>query len=103
MDPAEALGRVNTLESAHRPRPLYDTMMVLLQMIIQGAVGAMTHLQPTLVVNRCKDVMLPTINSFTLSQPLPNAQLIVCSDSGHASQFQFPDLFLLPAGTFLDG
>jgi hypothetical protein len=34
MDPAEALGRVNTLESAHRSRPLYDTMMVLLNGLI---------------------------------------------------------------------
>jgi pimeloyl-ACP methyl ester carboxylesterase len=58
--------------------------------------------QPTLVVNGSRDVMIPTINAFTLSQHIPNAQLIIYPDSGHASQFQFPDLFLLHARTFLD-
>ncbi len=58
--------------------------------------------QPTLVVNGSKDVMIPTINSFTLSQHIPNAQLIIYPDSGHASHFQYPDLFLLHARTFLD-
>ena len=58
--------------------------------------------QPTLVVNGSRDVMVPTINSFTLSQHIPNAQLIIYPDSGHASQFQYPELFLLHARTFLD-
>ena len=48
--------------------------------------------QPTLVINGNKDIMIPTINSFTLSQHIPNAQLIVYPDSGHASQFQYSDL-----------
>jgi pimeloyl-ACP methyl ester carboxylesterase len=59
--------------------------------------------QPTLVVNGNNDVMIPTINSFTLSQHIPNAQLIIYPDSGHASQFQYPDLFLFHARMFLDG
>jgi hypothetical protein len=29
--------------------------------------------------------------------------LIIYPDSGHASQFQYPDLFLLHARTFLEG
>jgi pimeloyl-ACP methyl ester carboxylesterase len=58
--------------------------------------------QPTLVVNGNRDVMIPTINSFILSQHIPNAQLIIYPDSGHASHFQFPDLFLLHARAFLD-
>ena len=35
-----------------------------------------TITQPTLVVNGSQDVMIPTINSFTLSQHIPNAPLI---------------------------
>ena len=58
--------------------------------------------QPTLVVNGNRDVMIPTINSFTLAQDIPNAQLIIYPDSGHGSLFQYPDLFLLHARTFLD-
>jgi pimeloyl-ACP methyl ester carboxylesterase len=59
--------------------------------------------QPTLVVNGSHDIMIPTINSFTLSQHIPNAQLIIYPDSGHASHFQYPDLFLSHARMFLDG
>jgi pimeloyl-ACP methyl ester carboxylesterase len=58
--------------------------------------------QPTLVVNGNNDVMIPTINSFTLSQHIPRAQLIVYPDSGHASHFQYPDLFLSHARIFLN-
>jgi pimeloyl-ACP methyl ester carboxylesterase len=58
--------------------------------------------QPTLVVNGNRDIMVPTINSFTLSQHIPNAQLIIYPDSGHASHFQYPDLFLAHARVFLD-
>ncbi len=46
---------------------------------------------------------VPTINSFTLSQHIPHAQLIIYPDSGHASQSQYPDLFLSHARTFLEG
>jgi pimeloyl-ACP methyl ester carboxylesterase len=59
--------------------------------------------QPTLVVNGNRDVMIPTINSFNLAQHIPNAQLIIYPDSGHASHFQYPELFLSHARTFLDG
>jgi pimeloyl-ACP methyl ester carboxylesterase len=58
--------------------------------------------QPTLVVNGNRDIMVPTINSFTLSQHIPNAQLIIYPDSGHASHFQYPDLFLAHSRLFLD-
>jgi pimeloyl-ACP methyl ester carboxylesterase len=59
-------------------------------------------IQPTLVVNGSNDVMVPTVNSFTLSQHIPNAQLIVYPDSGHASLFQYPELFLSHARIFLN-
>lgn len=47
--------------------------------------------------------MIPTLNSFTLSQHIPNAQLIIYPDSGHASLFSTPTYNLLHARTFLDG
>jgi len=59
--------------------------------------------QPALVVNGNNDVMIPTINSFTLQQHIPDAQLIIYPDSGHGSHFQYPDLFLSHARMFLDG
>jgi len=57
---------------------------------------------PTLVVNGSLDVMLPTINSFHLQQHIPDAQLIVYPDAGHAAQFQYPELFLAHLRLFLD-
>jgi len=58
--------------------------------------------QPTLVVNGNDDIMVPTVNSFILSQHIPNAQLIVYPDSGHGAHFQYPELFLAHARLFLD-
>ena len=58
--------------------------------------------QPTLVVNGHTDIMVPTINSFTLSQYIPNAQLIVYPDSGHGAHFQYPELFVAHTKLFLD-
>jgi pimeloyl-ACP methyl ester carboxylesterase len=59
--------------------------------------------QPTLVVNGHNDIMVPTINSFTLSQKIPDAQLIVYPDAGHGSLFQLPELFVAHGRSFLDG
>jgi pimeloyl-ACP methyl ester carboxylesterase len=61
-----------------------------------------TITQPTLVVNGRRDVMVPTINSYHLAQHIPGAQLIVYPDSGHASLFQYPELFVSHVGLFLD-
>jgi pimeloyl-ACP methyl ester carboxylesterase len=58
--------------------------------------------QPTLVVNGNNDIMVPTINSFTLAQHIPNAQLIVYPDSGHGAHFQYPRLFVTHTELFLD-
>ena len=57
--------------------------------------------QPVLVVNGHDDIMVPTINSFILQQRIPNATLILYPDSGHGAIFQYPDLFVSHAGTFL--
>jgi pimeloyl-ACP methyl ester carboxylesterase len=58
--------------------------------------------QPTLVLNGNDDIMVPTINSFTLSQHIPNAQLIIYPNSGHGSHFQYPELFVKHTKLFLD-
>ncbi len=58
--------------------------------------------QPTLVVNGNDDIMVPTINSFTLSQHIPNAQLILYPESGHGALFQYPELFVVHTKVFLD-
>jgi pimeloyl-ACP methyl ester carboxylesterase len=58
--------------------------------------------QPTLVVNGCHDIMIPTINSYTLSQKIPQAQLILYPDSGHGALFQYANLFVTHSTLFLD-
>jgi pimeloyl-ACP methyl ester carboxylesterase len=57
---------------------------------------------PVLVVDGSNDLIIPTINGFTLQQHLPNAQLIIYPDSSHAPFYQYPDLFLKHASLFLD-
>ena len=46
--------------------------------------------------------MIPTINSYLLSQHLPDTTLIIYLDSGHGSLFQYADSFARIAGEFLD-
>jgi pimeloyl-ACP methyl ester carboxylesterase len=48
------------------------------------------------------DVMIPTINSWYMAQNIPNAQLFIYPDAGHAAQFQFPERFLKHAIQFLN-
>lgn len=49
--------------------------------------------QPVLVVNGRNDLMVPTINSYTLFQQLPDARLVLYPDSGHGALFQYADAF----------
>ena len=58
--------------------------------------------QPVLVTNGNHDIMIPTVNSFTLSEHLPNAQLIIYPDSGHGSLFQHAGAFTSHVSEFLD-
>jgi pimeloyl-ACP methyl ester carboxylesterase len=58
--------------------------------------------QPTLVVNGSNDIMVPTVNSWIMSQHIPNAQLIVYPDAGHAAHYQYPELFLKHSKLFLE-
>jgi pimeloyl-ACP methyl ester carboxylesterase len=58
--------------------------------------------QPVLVTNGNNDIMIPTVNSFTLSEHLPNAQLIIYPDSGHGSLFQHAGAFTSHVTEFLD-
>jgi len=49
--------------------------------------------QPVLIANGNEDVMIPTYQSYALTQAIPNARLIIYPDSGHAFMFQYPREF----------
>lgn len=57
---------------------------------------------PVLVANGHDDVMVPTINSFIMSQRLPNAELVIYPDSGHGFLFQYAEIFAARVNEFLD-
>jgi pimeloyl-ACP methyl ester carboxylesterase len=57
--------------------------------------------QPAFILNGVNDVMIPTVNSFYMARNLPNAQLFIYPDAGHAAQFQYPQRFLRHAVQFL--
>lgn len=59
-----------------------------------------TH--PTLVVHGNKDIVVAPINALILAEHLPNAQLIVYSDSSHGAQYQHAKMFLAHVKLFLN-
>lgn len=59
--------------------------------------------QSFLIVNGSNDLIVATINSFTLWQALSDAQLILYPDSGHGSIFQHHARFVNEALLFLNG
>jgi len=46
--------------------------------------------------------MVPTFNFWIMYQHIPQAQLIVYPDAGHAAHYQHPELFLKHSETFVD-
>src|ERR1700688_3408450 len=66
------------------------------------AANVLRNSRSSLVVNGHNDIMVPTVNSFKLSQNIPNAQLIIYPDAGHGALFQVPELFVAHAEMFLD-
>ncbi|MFI5633670.1 alpha/beta fold hydrolase [Streptomyces sp. NPDC051664] len=64
-----------------------------------GELGLLTL--PVLVANGHDDVMIPTVNSFIMSQLLPNAELAIYPDSGHGFLFQYAKIFARASNAFL--
>jgi len=62
---------------------------------------AKTVTTPVLIVGGQYDIFIPVVNEVRLYQALPNARLVLLPDAGHASFFQYPELFLQEAGYFL--
>jgi pimeloyl-ACP methyl ester carboxylesterase len=58
-----------------------------------------TH--PTLIVHGNKDIVVAPINALILAEHLPNAQLIIYSDSSHGAQYQHAKIFLEHVKLFL--
>jgi pimeloyl-ACP methyl ester carboxylesterase len=58
--------------------------------------------QTVLVIAGSNDPVFYTINDYNLRQNLPNAQLIIYPDSGHAPMDQYPASFVEHVTLFLD-
>jgi pimeloyl-ACP methyl ester carboxylesterase len=58
-----------------------------------------TH--PTLIVHGNKDVVVGPLNALILAEQMPNAQLIVYSDSSHGAHYQHAGTFLQHVNLFL--
>lgn len=57
--------------------------------------------QPTLIVNGNNDIMVATIDSYNMVQNIPNAKLVIWSDSGHGALYQYNKDFTNEVNTFL--
>lgn len=68
------------------------------------SMARLTKIQhPILIIHGTHDIVIPPVNAYTLSQNLPNAQLILYPDAGHGSLFQYPKSFVHDASRFLEG
>lgn len=57
--------------------------------------------QPVLIVNGTSDLIVPSINSYVLSQYIPDSKLIIWSDAGHGALFQYHEDFVREVDLFL--
>lgn len=104
----EYLERLQWRKTDRAPLVTAETIKAQTQALIGFAAGPDTAYprlaeikQPVLVANGDNDIMAPTINSFIMSQHIPNAQLILYPDSGHGFLFQYPERFVLHVSAFL--
>lgn len=56
---------------------------------------------PVLIVGGQYDFFIAVSNELKLYQAMPNSRLVLLPDAGHASFFQYPELFVQEAGYFL--
>jgi pimeloyl-ACP methyl ester carboxylesterase len=56
---------------------------------------------PVFVVNGNKDVLVPTVNSWVMSQRVRDAQLLIFPDSGHGAIFEHAEVFAKYVDLFL--
>ena len=66
-----------------------------------GFARAKTVTNPVLIVGGQYDFFIAVSNELKLYQAMPNARLLLLPDAGHASFFQYPELFLQEASYFL--
>ena len=57
--------------------------------------------QPVLIVNGSEDNMVDSINSYIMLQNIPDAKLVLWSDSGHGGIFQYSRDFAQEVNSFL--
>jgi pimeloyl-ACP methyl ester carboxylesterase len=54
------------------------------------------------VVSGSRDTILPPDNAYAMFKGMSNAQRILCPDSSHGALFQYAELFVSHAWTFLN-
>jgi len=57
--------------------------------------------QAVLIAQGQNDAPVPVVNAINMSHSIPNAQLIIYPDAGHAAVFQYPNEFVKAALNFL--
>ncbi|MEY8761038.1 alpha/beta fold hydrolase [Chryseobacterium tongliaoense] len=57
--------------------------------------------QPALIVNGNNDIMVATQDSYNMVQNIPNAKLVIWSDSGHGALYQYHNDFTSEVNSFL--